>query len=179
MNTFTPAAEFGYAVGSVPHNYATLVYLPRRNKARVYVRKDVRPLKLQMPPPIAANLVDPIFNDDNSCTFPDFPLQVPLQVDLSLEQLSNDALLCDAKDDSQESSYTLGDMSTSHYSLWNNTLLPQEGIRVSSEVPLASEGTTSAKSSRSHHLPSHLKDYEVKTVEGECVLDSWDVNSVT
>ena len=84
--TFTPSGETGYAVGSIAHNYATVVYIPSRSLNGVFIRKDVRPIKTTEYTPrddleIASMM--PIFPSVTECDFPDFmPLLPPIKESL-------------------------------------------------------------------------------------------------
>jgi hypothetical protein len=142
-NTFAPAAEYGYAVGSIELNFSTLVYLPHRSKSRVYIRKDVRPLRLKALPPIAEGLVDPVNNTDGSTTFPMFPAQEPLNVQ-TVEQpeflSTNESTMGDNIIDVNYS-YTFSDINTSNNLSWNQSMSsPHPGVAAGSHNELSDFG---------------------------------------
>lgn len=84
---FAPHAEFGYAVGSSEgSNSATLVYIPARGTAKMYLRLDVRAVKLGMNEKIRPYFdiaaIAPVFNNDGSVTFRSMPTSSPLNLAL-------------------------------------------------------------------------------------------------
>lgn len=71
---FAPHAEFGYAVGAPEgSNGATLVYIPSRGTSKMYMRLDVRPVKLgsdnSKRPYFDVAALSPCINEDGSVTF--------------------------------------------------------------------------------------------------------------
>ena len=156
--TFTPSSEYGYAVGSVAHNGATLVYMPSFNKQRVQVRQDVKAIKILEPPArtrAAAEALQPVDNTDGSTTFPPFAA-APTQD------------LCPAPGAfSPVDTYTFGDLTTSEQSLWPapQPVSASKGTASTSIMPPMDRPAPEdePRSKRVRHPPAHLSAYEVPT----------------
>ena len=80
-------------LGSINHNYATVVYIPGRNLNGVSIRKDVRPIETQAYAPrddLEMASMMPLFPSDTECDFPAFLPLLPLTEISSEEELPAD-----------------------------------------------------------------------------------------
>jgi hypothetical protein len=165
--TFAPYADFGYAVGSVPHTGATLVYYPRVNKQCVQLRQDVKAVKLLDTPARssdATKALQPCDNPDGSTTFPAF---VPVP---TLDITPGESTIESFDQDIPVDTYTFGDMSSSEPSLWPAPI-PRPSASKGISAP-SSEGATDVRIApdpedvpaakrpkRDHRPPANLDDY--------------------
>jgi len=158
--TFSPCADFGYAVGSVAHNGATIVYFPQVNKQRVQIRQDVKAITMLHSPARTkadAEALQPITNSDGSVTYPDFSPTSTLDIRPGASTLDSFA---DAAD---TDTYTFGDMASSEQSLWPKSTPSSDSpdhVPVSTTVPACITPEPPRKRPKRHHQPpSQLKDY--------------------
>ena len=114
LMTFTPQAEYGYAVGSVAHSGATLVYFPQVNTQRVQVRQDVQAIRMLHTVPRSQADTEaflPQDSDDGTTTFPSTP-------GIRLFDMRPSGEYDDIAAAPVGQSYTFHDLSSSEESLW-------------------------------------------------------------